>query len=182
MKQTFLGLLPILTFLISAELAADQRYPLLAVEDGDTLIVLVGKQQTRIQLIGIDAPEDLPNPKFAKDMERTKLDPNRLLAIGKAATQQLTTLLEKGNQIKLQGNLKQKDKYGRTPAFVFTDHGQSINRLMVGSGYAITTKYTPAEKPIKNELVELQQEALTQNRGLWSSDTEAMSKWSGLRP
>ncbi len=182
MKQNFLRLLIALPLIFSAQLMADQLYPLLAIEDGDTLVVLIHKQQARIQLIGIDAPEDLPNPKFAKDMERTQLDPNQLLAFGKSATQQLTTLLAGSNQVMLQGDLESKDKYGRTPALAFTADGQSVNRLMVGTGYAITTKYTPAEKTFKAELTQLQQKALREKKGLWSRDAEAMSKWSGLQP
>ncbi len=81
MKQIFFRWLMTLPLLFSTQLMADQLYPLLAVEDGDTLVVLIHKQQARIQLIGIDAPEDLTNPTFAKAMERTQLDPNQLLAL-----------------------------------------------------------------------------------------------------
>ena len=54
-------------------MSASNLYPVKAVEDGDTLVVVAENQDVRIQLLGIDAPEDVPNPKLQKDLERTKL-------------------------------------------------------------------------------------------------------------
>ncbi len=178
MKPLFLKLLIALLIFSSTHLIADSHYSLIAVEDGDTLLVLINGEQTRIQLIGIDAPEQVPNPKFFKDIERTQLEANRLLALGKAASQHLVTLLGNNGQVRLQGELDQKDKYGRTPALAFTQNGQLINSLMVSAGYAVTTKYTPAAADLKNQLTELQARAMEQKKGLWNSDAQAMQQWS----
>jgi len=181
MKSTRRWLIMPLLFLTTSLLAADHLYPLITVEDGDTLVVLIDKQATRIQLIGIDAPEDIPNPKYAKDMERTQLDPNRLLAIGKAASHQLVTLLGENGRVRFDGDLGLKDKYGRLPARVLTEDGKSINKQMVGSGFAIAMKRGKTNSALKKILIEFEAEALLQKKGLWKIDSEAMEKWSGLK-
>ncbi|MEJ1343607.1 MAG: hypothetical protein RPU14_16295, partial [Candidatus Sedimenticola sp. (ex Thyasira tokunagai)] len=43
---------------------------LISVEDGDTLVVKIKGEEKRVQLLGIDAPEDVENPKFTKDLQR----------------------------------------------------------------------------------------------------------------
>lgn len=160
--------------------AGENQYPLLTVEDGDTLVVLINKQATRIQLVGIDAPEDVPNPKYAKDIERTQLEPNRLLALGKSASLHLTEILGSSSQVQLRGRLSQKDRYGRIPAIVLTTAGESVNQQMVSSGYAVAMKRGNIAKSQKQTFAQLESDAQSKKKGLWSIDAEAMAKWSGL--
>jgi len=182
MKRELIKILFISVLIVPSAASSAEALQLITVEDGDTLIVQVGNKQARIQLMGIDAPEDIPNPKYAKDIERTKLEPNRLLAIGKAATNKLVAILNYRREIKIDGILGDKDKYGRIPALVLTHDGQSINKQMVSTGYAVASKYAATNEVLKTELLTLQAKAQESNSGLWSVDKEAMTKWSGIQP
>ena len=61
------------------------------VEDGDTLLITFPDGVRRVQLSGIDAPEDKENPKFAVDLKRTALAKDTLLELGATATGHLAT-------------------------------------------------------------------------------------------
>lgn len=41
------------------------------IEDGDTLVAVIGGSRERLQLAGIDAPEDSDNAKLQRDLTRT---------------------------------------------------------------------------------------------------------------
>ncbi len=124
--------------LISASLAATASTParLMEVEDGDTLLVDLDGAPTRIQLLGIDAPEDRPNPKFNLDRERSGLPAEQLLELGRQATAYLSTQVKSGEALQLHGNLNKKDRYGRINAEVINAAGQNLNTEMVKSGLA----------------------------------------------
>jgi len=170
----------VIASLLSASLQASQSYPLLAVEDGDTLVVMIEGHQTRVQLAGIDAPENVPNPKFLLDKQRTQLEENRLLALGEAATDYLSKLLTGAQHIELTGNLSKQDKYGRTLAEAFDNNGTSINQRMVREGYAIGNKHMKNATELKKTLQKLQVQASKTQSGLWQLDKQAMSLWSGI--
>ena len=55
------------------------------IEDADTLLVEVAGVSYRVQLPDIDAPENTANPKLQRDIERTGLDAEALLALGRQA-------------------------------------------------------------------------------------------------
>ena len=82
--------------------AAAPGYPLQKVEDGDTLVLDVGGQSTRLQLLGIDAPEDVVNPKLEIDLKRTGLSEEALLKLGRQASNHLRELVKPGQMIALR--------------------------------------------------------------------------------
>ncbi|MCK5917226.1 MAG: thermonuclease family protein [Cocleimonas sp.] len=149
------------------------------IEDGDTIIVSLNGKSQRIQLSGIDAPENTENAKFSLDIKVKKLNKEALLALGNKATDYLTSQVAVGQEVLLQGELNKKDKYGRIPAIVLTKEGKSLNLTMVKEGYAVILKRFPLEESFKLSLEEAQQQAITNKKGLWKSDTEITTKWSG---
>jgi endonuclease YncB( thermonuclease family) len=119
------------------------------VKDGDTIAVLVDKQELTIRLAGIDAPE-----KKQPYGEKAKL---RLsgLAFGKMAVVEIT----------------QKDKYGRSIGDIRVD-GQWVNRQMVADGLA--WHYTAFSKDV--DLADAEVDAKKNARGLWA-DKEPVPPW-----
>jgi micrococcal nuclease len=74
-----------------------------AVHDGDTLSVVIGRRKERVRLIGIDAPELGQRPWGANAKKYLR----ELVALS-------------GNSVVLEFDLDKRDKYGRLLAYVRT--------------------------------------------------------------
>lgn len=104
-----------------------------SIHDGDTITVLQGKQQVKVRLFGIDAPE-LKQP------------------YGKKSKQFLTNLIA-GEVVEVKEN--GKDRYKRTIGIVYLGN-TDMNAQMVENGYAwayrkFSKKYAPQESQAKKQ-------------------------------
>jgi micrococcal nuclease len=153
----------------------------LKVEDGDTLVVNLKGEETRIQLQGIDAPEDAANPKLKVDMKRTSLAADALLPLGEAATAHLKFLVKPGERVVFSGTADARDRYGRLPGEILTRDGLSLNAAMVADGYArvLQGSQTPAE--LQQRLQMAWEVARQKRKGLWSSNPRSFKAWAGLK-
>lgn len=169
----------ILVGLLAAGSAArgDRAYPVLEIEDGDTLILEIAGQVERVQLLGIDAPEDTDNAKFKLDLRRTGLEADMLMALGQAATAHLEALLRAQSRVRLEADLEQRDKYGRIPAQVFDARERSLGEAMVEDGYAIVLGTAAAPAAYLERLEKLERLAREQGEGLWGDHGEAAGAW-----
>ncbi len=173
-------LLPILLFCVTTLSAGPETHTLLKVEDGDTLVIDLDGDPTRIQLLGIDAPEDVFNPKLKRDVQRTGKTEDSLLDLGRRATSHLQHLVAPGTKIIVEGDLKRKDKYGRIPVTVSRPGGAySLNEMMVQQGYAIMLGSYSIDSREKTALLQFEKQARTGRIGLWESNPELMEAWSG---
>jgi micrococcal nuclease len=154
------------------------RYPLVEVEDGDTVTIRVAGKIKRLQLAGIDAPEDRPNPKLTRDLGRTGLDTETLLALGRAATAHLRQLARAGDTLTVMGDLDASDRYGRIPVLIYKGDS-SLNAAMVADGYAVVLGRVPVAPETESGLSALQQRAQDGKQGLWGSHAVATWLWSG---
>ena len=133
MIRLFILLLPLFLFAISGQVVK--------ISDGDTITILTQeRQQVKVRLYGIDAPE--------------KKQP-----YGQKSKQFLSNLIA-GRSVEIQE--KGKDRYKRVLGIVYLD-GQDINEQMVLNGYAwayrkFSKKYTAQESKAKS-----------QKLGLWQS-------------
>ena len=132
----------------------------ISIQDADTITVLTeGKQQVRIRLYGIDAPEGGQ-------------------AYGNRATQFVKGVLD-GNPV-VEIDVKDTDRWGRTVAIVILPDGTNLNEEIVRAGYAwVYTRYC-REVPLCVGWGLLQQEAREARRGLWA-DKEPMPPWEWRR-
>nr|WP_315520554.1 thermonuclease family protein [uncultured Campylobacter sp.] len=139
-------LLLILTPLIS--LTAEQS-KVIKISDGDTIVVLNDKEQTKVRLYGIDAPEKKQN-------------------YGQKSRQFLASLIA-GQMVEIEP--KGKDRYKRTLGIVHYK-GQDINAQMVLNGYAWAyVKYSRI-------YVDHEKIAREKKRGVWqSSDPTPPWEW-----
>ena len=111
------------------------------ITDGDTLTLLVDREQVRVRLAQIDAPES--DQSYGKKAKAAL----SALAFGKQARVEVVDI----------------DRYGRTVGEVFVD-GIDVNREMVREGYAWAyTKYSHTA-----EIIELEDSARAANKGLWA--------------
>ncbi len=148
------------------------------VEDGDTVVARLDGESKRLQLLGIDAPEDTDNAKLQHDLQVTGLEPEALLQLGEQATQHLRTLLTPGQEVTLAGELQRRDRYGRIPVMLYATGEQSVNEVMVGDGYAVVLGRYPLDAKLKTRLEVLESEAITDRRGLWGPYREHAEAWS----
>lgn len=169
-------LIPVLLLPLTSLSADTAAYPLLQVEDGDTLVIEVEGKPTRVQLLGIDAPEDIVNPKLTRDIERTGKNEDLLLDLGRHSTLHLQQLIGSATNIDINANLKLTDKYGRIPVVASLPGAAfSLNAGMVQQGYAVTLPGNQTELGMQ----QLEEQARKEGAGLWGSNPELMQSWSG---
>ena len=145
MIRLFILLLPLFLFALSGQVVK--------ISDGDTITILTQeKQQVKVRLYGIDAPE--------------KKQP-----YGQKSKQFLSNLIA-GRSVEIQE--KGKDRYKRVLGIVYLD-GRDINEQMVLNGYAWAyVKYSKiyASQELK---------ARSQNLGLWRDKPIPPWEWRKLR-
>jgi endonuclease YncB( thermonuclease family) len=121
-----------------------------AVQDGDTLTVLIGRKQVRVRLVDIDAPE-------------------RKQPFGNRLRQSLAKLCARKDATV---NETEKDRYGRTLGRVYCG-GVDANAEQVRRGMAwMYIKYAPKDSP----LYAVQAEARAARRGPWQ-DARPVPPW-----
>jgi len=147
------------------------------VEDADTLRVEVGGTAYRIQLPGVDAPESVPNPKLLRDVERTGLDADTLLGLGRQADRGLRDLLAGFAPFSLNFDPEERDKYGRVPGDLVRSDGQRMSVRLVETGFAMPLSRAP-DPALHAELEAAMVMAREQRRGLWGSHPNTFTAWA----
>jgi micrococcal nuclease len=129
-------------------------YKVRKVVDGDTFWIDDDTPKgLKIRLTGIDAPESRNSG--------TK----EIAYFGREATDYLTRLLS-GKRVRLEYDVAQFDRYGRTLAYAFLEDGTFVNAKMVRDGYANIMTIPPNVK-YADTFLKLERKARNQNRGMW---------------
>ncbi|MCC7522793.1 thermonuclease family protein [Candidatus Uhrbacteria bacterium] len=135
------------------------------VVDGDTVEARLDTgDEATVRLLGINTPETV--------------DPRRPVeCFGKEASNYMKQMVD-GQRVRLDADTQADDidKYGRLLRNIVLDDGTDINARMVRDGYAYAYIDFPLNKNRKAELVRLEEEARTAERGLWSQETCAGAK------
>ena len=101
------------------------------VVDGDTVVVHIAGKNESVRLIGIDTPESVkpgtPVQCFALEASaRTK------------------ALLPAGTPVRLEGDVEQRDRYGRLLAYVYRLRDDLfVNQTLVAEGFAVPYTFPP---------------------------------------
>lgn len=125
--------------------------------DGDTLMINLNGENTRLRLIGINTPESVGE----REEECFGVEAKKYM-------EQIAT----GKNITLEYDDSQglTDQYGRLLAFVYLEDGQMLNRKMISDGYAYEYTFMNDYK-YKKSFKEAQALAKSSERGLWSKDS-----------
>lgn len=154
MKSVFIALLALLAG--SPALADTFNAKVIAVLDGDTLLVLRDGAKVKVRMANIDAPE--------KDQ-----------AFGMQSRQSLVDMVLK-KQVSI--NSQAVDQYGRVVGLV-TEGGRSVNEEQVRRGMAWEYSHFHSDK----SYIALQQAAQQSRRGLWSQGApQAPWLWRKTHP
>ena len=129
----------------------------LKVYDGDTLtIVYAGKQggKDKVRLIGVDCPElkQAPWGKRARDFTRK-------MVLGKI--------------VRLETDVRVRDKYGRLLAYVWVE-GKMLNEELLREGLAVLLTIPPDVRYVER-LKKAQAEAREKKRGFWAEGGLSLS-------
>jgi micrococcal nuclease len=133
-------------------------YSITDVVDGDTVKININGIIETLRLIGLDTPETV--------------DPRKeVQCFGKEASNKGKELLT-GKKVRIEKDSTQgdKDKYGRTLAYIYTESGIFYNKYMIEQGYAHEYTYNSAYK-YQAEFKQAQKTAEANKVGLWSPST-----------
>jgi len=191
LKKCGIGLLAFTCFL-AAPVYPDTPLTVTRCIDGDTLQLSNGE---KVRLIGVDTPESKNNAKTRRDAKRTERDIKSITEQGKRA-KEFTRQLVEGKQVRLEFDVRQRDKYGRLLAYVYVVsdipnvvlpnkrighydvqgekyYEEFLNATLVWSGYAQVMTVPPNVK-YQELFHRLQEEARDQGAGFWGESLNNM--------
>jgi micrococcal nuclease len=107
----------------------------------------------KIRLIGLDAPETRRTGK------------KEIGYYGKESGNFLDEMLN-GKKVRLEFDVTQKDRFGRTLAYVYLEDGTFVNAELIRKGYARVMTIPPNVR-YADEFIRMQKKARKQKNGLW---------------
>jgi len=119
--------------------------------DGDTIYVDLGGRVEKVRYIGMDTPETHHPTRGEEPGGREATAVNRRLV--------------EGQTVRLELDVRQRDRYGRLLAYVYVGETM-VNAELVRLGYAQVMTVPPNVRHARLFL-ELQREAREAGRGLW---------------
>jgi micrococcal nuclease len=143
---------------------ASSKIPAVVLEviDGDTLKVEVNGKQETVRLLLIDTPESVHPTKPVQPF-------------GVEASDYVKKLLPKGTEVKLELDVRERDKYGRLLAYVWVE-GKMVNELLLEQGYArVAYVFEPNTKYV-DEFRAIQEKARKKELRIWSLENYATER------
>ena len=129
-----------------------ERATVVSVVDGDTIRATVGNEVALVRYIGIDAPETGHSDGTPEWLADEATDANRGLV--------------EGQEIYLEKDVSETDRYGRLLRYIFLEDGTFVNAELVRLGYAEARAYAP-DVGRQAYLDEMERQAREARRGLW---------------
>ena len=127
--------------------------------DGDTIDAIIGDDEVRVRLIGIDTPET-KKPDFPVE------------CYGPEATAFTESLLPVGTPIRIERDTVNRDDFGRLLGYVYrAEDGVFVNYEAIRQGYATPLSIEPNTTYIEL-FVEASRSAEADDVGLWSACKE----------
>ena len=149
-------LLSVFIALISTPVASQSdssTVQVVRVIDGDTIeVCCVFGDRVKVRYIGVDTPETHHPMRRVEPHGKEAAEANRKLVDGKT--------------VRLEFDVQQLDRYGRTLAYVYLEDGTFVNAWLVENGYAMVMTVPPNVKH-QELFLKLQREAREARRGLW---------------
>ncbi len=121
------------------------------VVDGDTIVVRIGERLEKVRYIGVNTPE-VHHPKKREEP-------------GGREAAQVNRALVDGIRVRLELDVRQRDRYGRLLAYVWVGDFM-VNAELVRRGYAQVMTVPPNVR-YQDLFLEEQRSAREAGRGLW---------------
>ena len=137
------------------------------VTDGDTFTCLLdGKEEVKVRLIGIDAPESRINERAVRQSQQTGIETQEIVKMGQRAKNFVKEIITKGTEVYLEFDVQRTDRYGRLLAYVWLRDGRMLNELILREGYAQVYTVPPNVK-YQERFLSAQRYARENMKGLW---------------
>ncbi|MFZ8786067.1 thermonuclease family protein [Thermocrinis sp.] len=137
--------------------------------DGDTFTcTLENGEKIKVRLIGVDTPESRESPKLEREVQKSGLQKEEILRMGKIATEFTKKLLPEGEIVYLEQDVQKTDRHGRVLAYVWLKDGRMLNEVLVREGMARVYTIPPNVK-YQDVLLEAQRKAREEGKGFWKS-------------
>lgn len=137
--------------------------------DGDTFTcTLKNGEEIKVRLIGVDTPESRVNPKLERDVQKSGLQREEVLRMGKTAAEFTKRLLPEGEIVYLEQDVQKTDRYGRVLAYVWLKDGRMLNEVLVREGMAQVYTIPPNVK-YQDVFLKAQRQAREEGKGFWKS-------------
>lgn len=128
---------------------------LIRVVDGDTIVVEIDAEQYKVRLIGIDTPESVASQEY---LDRTGKENTEA---GKTASEYTKSVLADYNEVYLQKDTSDTDRYGRLLRYVWLEVPEDcndvqelatkcLNGILIRNGYAELATYKPDTRYAKD--------------------------------
>lgn len=161
-----LPLLLISCLLTASTYAQNLTAIVIRVIDGDTIKVELGEKKESVRLIGIDTPESKANAKASRDSGRSGQDVAAIVSQGKQAAEYTRSKVKKGDTVRLETDVQERDKYRRLLAYVWLSDGTMLNEAIVRAGYAQPATFPPNVR-YQDLFLEAARDARRNGKGLW---------------
>lgn len=156
MKEFLVGLLILISLTSCDKIIQTENqnnlYEVVRVVDGDTVILNIDGQKTRVRLIGIDTPESVAE------------DKSRNVKEGKIASEYTKNLLE-NKKVRLEFDDEKEDVYERKLGYLFLDD-EFINEKLLKEGMAKLYTKTTNQK-YSERLKKAEEYARKNKKGFW---------------
>lgn len=140
------------------DLTLEGPYKVLKVADGDTFTIKRDGKETKVRMIGIDAPESVAPDEYGKPNTKE----------GKNAAEYLKKLINDKN-VYLEFDLDTYDQYSRLLAYVYlSDETTMVQELLLSEGYVQVMTIQPNVK-YQDRFLALQRQAREAGKGFWGS-------------
>lgn len=140
-------------------------YSVVRFDDGDTIVVNMNGTEETIRFIGVDTPETH--------------DPRKAVQCFGQAASDFTKATIGSQKVRLEADPlnTNRDRYDRLLRYVYLPDGTLINAELIKQGYGFAYLSFPITKD--NEFRIYQQQAMTENRGLWSACDPSPNNYGG---
>ena len=133
-------------------------YKVLYVYDGDTFQIKRNGKETKVRMIGIDAPESVAPDEYGKPNTKE----------GKNAAEYLKKLIKDKN-VYLEFDAETEDQYSRLLAYVYlSDETTMVEEILLSEGYVQVMTIRPNDR-YAGRFQELQEQARKAGKGFWGT-------------
>lgn len=130
------------------------------VVDGDTFVILEGEEEIRVRLIGVDTPESVAPPEYAKE----NTEEGRLVS-------DIVKERFKGKKVRCMRDATLMDVYGRELVYIFLEDGTMLQDWLLVNGLAQVMTIPPNVR-YADHFVALEQQAKERGAGIWGWGVE----------
>ena len=148
-------------FLLADRAFCDQFISVKTVIDGDTIVL---ENNITVRYIGINAPEVETKEKQQEPFGQEAQAFNRTLVLS--------------GKIRLEQDIEKDDQFGRRLAYVYLTNGLFANQEILKKGLAYVL-YHPPNIKYSGLLLNAQQQAMAEKKGMWNNLREAPQDYIG---